>query len=403
MKRSFSFGRWALVAAGVALIAATYGLVRLAFGLHLPDMSADLGVDTATAGLVSAAGSIVYAIAAVVGFFAAERHPRVLVVTATLTAGGGAVGIAAATDVATFGPAAAIASAGAGLASPALVRLVASTFTDDKSRTPQAIVNAGTGPGLVVAGMIAVILSPDWRLCWLIAAVATVIAGGAVLISDRPRAGGPHNSRPRNSAPADSHESRPLLLPRRGWWAAHRPAIAASVLVGIGASAIWTYGRTVLVDAGGSQTQSVLAWILLGCGGAAVIATSRPLAHLQPRTLWWIGAGLVAVSTLALGAAPTQTTLALGACTVFGWAYVTASGALIGWTTQIDAAHAAAGTALLFVTFMIGQAIGAAALGALLPLGGAATVFAAAAAMAVVGAASLTATESRRQVVEPRP
>mgnify|MGYP002716717613 CR=1 FL=1 len=30
----------------VALIAATYGLVRLAFGLHLPDMSADLGIDT---------------------------------------------------------------------------------------------------------------------------------------------------------------------------------------------------------------------------------------------------------------------------------------------------------------------------------------------------------------------
>jgi predicted MFS family arabinose efflux permease len=392
VKRSFSFWRWGLVASGVALIAATYGLVRLAFGLHLPDMSADLGVDTAAAGLVSAAGSIVYALAACVGFLAAERHPRMLVVAATITASGGAVGIAAATDAAVFAPAAAIASAGAGLASPALVRLVARSFTDRASSTPQAVVNAGTGPGLVIAGFIALLLTPDWRLCWLIAAGATAAAGVAVLVTDRP---------PRGPS-EDERTGRTALVPPRSWWAAHRPAIAASVLLGVGAAAIWNYGRTVLVDAGGSPTQSVLAWILLGCGGAAVIVTSRPVAGLQPRTLWLVGAVLIAVSTLALGAAPTRTTLALGACAVFGWAYVTASGALIAWTTQIDARHAAAGTALLFVTFMVGQAIGAAALGALLPLGGSAIAFAAAAAMAVAGGAVLTASANHRAVAEPR-
>lgn len=390
VKRSFSFWRWGLVASGVALIAATYGLVRLAFGLHLPDMSADLGVDTAAAGLVSAAGSIVYALAACVGFLAAERHPRVLVVAATLTASGGAVGIAAATDAAVFAPAAAIASAGAGLASPALVRLVARSFADRASSTPQAVVNAGTGPGLVIAGAIALALSPDWRLCWLIAAGATAVAGIAVLAADRP---------PRGPS-EDERTGRAALVPPRAWWAAHRPAIAASVLLGIGAAAIWNYGRTILVDAGGAPTQSVLAWIVLGCGGAAVIVTSRPVAGLQPRTLWLVGAVLIAGATLALGAAPTRTVLALGACAVFGWAYVTASGALIGWTTQIDAGHAAAGTALLFVTFMVGQAVGAAALGALLPLAGPAIVFAAAAAIAVAGGASLTAPGSRREVVD---
>lgn len=391
VKRSFLFRRWGLVASGVALIAATYGLVRLAFGLHLPDMSADLGIDTAAAGLVSAAGSIVYALAALVGFLAAERHPRLLVVAAILTAGGGAVGIAAATDAATFAPAAAISSAGAGLASPALVRLVAGTFADRESSTPQAIVNAGTGPGLVIAGFIALALTPDWRLCWLIAAVATVAAGVAVLIADRRR----------NSAPGDEGASRPPLLPPGAWWTAHRSAIAASVLLGIGASAIWNYGRTVLVDAGGSQTQSVLAWIVLGCGGAAVIATSRLVSGLHPRALWLIGAGLIAGSTLAVGAAPTNTALALGACAVFGWAYVTASGALIGWTTRIDAVHAAAGTALLFVTFMVGQAIGAAAIGALLPRGGPALVFAAAAATCLTGGAVLISPR-HREATPPR-
>ncbi|OYC95833.1 hypothetical protein CI089_14305 [Microbacterium sp. Yaish 1] len=391
VKRSFLFRRWGLVASGVALIAATYGLVRLAFGLHLPDMSADLGIDTAAAGLVSAAASIVYAVAALVGFLAAERHPRVLVVAAILTAGGGAVGIAAATDAVTFAPAAAISSAGAGLASPALVRLVARTFAGHESSTPQAIVNAGTGPGLVVAGFIALALSPDWRACWLIAALATVTAGVAVLVTDHPR----------GSAAGDEGASRPPLLPPGGWWTAHRSAIAASVLLGIGASAIWNYGRTVVVDAGGSQTQSVLAWILLGCGGAAVIVTSRPVSGLHPRVLWLIGAGLIAGSTLAVGAAPANPALVLVACAGFGWAYVTASGALIGWTTRIDAGHAAAGTALLFVTFMVGQAVGAAAIGALLPHGGPALVFAAAAATCLAGGAILIA-PARREATAPR-
>lgn len=379
VKRSFLFRRWALVASGVALIAATYGLVRLAFGLHLPDMSDDLGIDTGAAGLISAAGSISYAVAAVIGFLAAERHPRLLVIAATLTAGGGAVGIAVATDAATFAPASAIASAGAGLASPALVRLVARTFAEHESSTPQAIVNAGTGPGLVAAGAVPLILTADWRLCWLIAAVATAVAGIAVLITDRPR----------ESAPVDTRANRPAILPPREWWAAHRSAVAASVLLGIGASAIWNYGRTVLVEAGASEAQSVTSWILLGCGGAAVIVTSRLLRGLQPRALWLIGASLISVSTLAIGAAPAQGTLSAVACAVFGWAYVTASGALIGWTAQIDAAHAAAGTAQLFVTFMVGQALGAAVLGTLLPLVGPAIGFAAAAALGIAGGASL--------------
>jgi predicted MFS family arabinose efflux permease len=86
---------------------------------------------------------------------------------------------------------------------------------------------------------------------------------------------------------------------------------------------------------------------------------------------------------------------------VFGWAYVTASGALIGWTAQIDAAHAAAGTALLFVTFMVGQALGAAVLGALLPLVGPAIGFAAAAALGIAGGASLIS-PARREATASR-
>lgn len=387
VKRSFLFSPAIVAASGLALIAATYGLVRLAFGLHLPEISADLGIDTAAAGLVSSAGSIVYALSALVGFVVGDRRPRLLVIAATVTATGGAGGVALAPDAAVFAVSSAIASAGAGLASPALVGIIARTFAGRRADTAQAVVNAGTGPGLVAAGLITLALAPDWRLYWAIAAAATLVAGSAVLATDRAVADGGTG---RVRAPL----SRSPLLPPRPWWASHRAPIASAVLLGVGAAAVWNYGRVVLVDAGASNTQSVLAWVLLGCGGAAVIVTSRLVGRLSPQRLLLVAATTTALSTSALGAAPAQPIVAAAACALFGWAYVTATGALIGWTARIDAAHAAAGTALLFVVFMVGQAVGATVLGSILPLGGPLVTFALAAGAAAV--AGLVAHSRRR-------
>lgn len=62
------------------------------------------------------------------------------------------------------------------------------------------------------------------------------------------------------------------------------------------------------------------------------------------------------------------------------------AGALIGWTTQIDADRAAAGTAMLFVVFMVGQAVGATVLGAMLTHVDPALAFGVASAVACVAA-----------------
>lgn len=379
VKRSFLFRRVALVTAGTALVAATYGLVRLAYGLHLPEMSADLGVDTATAGMISAAASLVYGGAALLGFVLGATRPRLLVVLAMLTAGGGAAGIALAPDAAVLAVSAAVSSAGAGLASPALVRLVHAAFEGDDSDAAQSIVNAGTGPGLVAAGLVALAVTPDWRVAWLIAAVATLGAGLAVLALARP---------------ADAPSAAAGRLPPPPWWRQHRRPVAAAASFGVGAAAVWNYGRVVMVDAGAAESASVLAWVCVGCGGAAVIATAPLTGRVAPRRMWLIATAVAAAGTAALGAFPGQPLTAAVACVLFGWGYVAASGALIGWTTGIDADRAAAGTAALFVVFMIGQAAGATVLGAALPVVGPAVAFVAAGALSV--GAGLLAAGSRR-------
>ncbi|MBT1624524.1 MFS transporter [Curtobacterium flaccumfaciens pv. oortii] len=344
---------------GLALIAATYGLVRLAFGLFLPDVQRDLGLRQDAAGWVSSGASALYCVGAVVGFLVAARVPRVLLAAAAVVAGGGALAMAAAPGPWSFGIAAVVASAGAGLASPALVQLVSRAVPGSAQGTAQAVVNSGTGPGLVAAGALALLLLPDWRTAWAWSGVFALVVGVVLLVVSR-RSG--------------SGGDRPAT-PGTAWFAAHRRVIALALLFGAGSAVVWTYGRAALVDAGAPVVVSVSAWIALGVGGAAVAVTARWTSGLRARTLWAVTAGAVAVAVVALGAATESTAVAMLACAVFGWGYTAATGALIAWTTELDAARSSAGTSVLFVALVLGQAVGAAASGALVGTAGYAVTF----------------------------
>ncbi|WIB76938.1 MFS transporter [Curtobacterium sp. MCPF17_002] len=375
MKRSFSLRQRVLLASGLGLIAATYGLVRLAYGLFLPDVQRDLGLRADAAGWISSGASGVYCLAAVAGFVLAARVPRALVAVAAVVAGGGALGMAAAAGPLPFGVASVIASAGAGLASPALVRLVAEQIPEAAQTRAQAVVNSGTGPGLVGAGALALVLLPDWRTAWGWSGAFTLVVGAVLL-------GAAQRSAARRGG--DEHEGIPAPpAPGAPWFTAHRGVLLLALLFGAGSAVMWTYGRSVLVDVGAPVVVSVSAWIALGLGGASVAVTARWTSGLRARTLWVVTTGSVAVAVLVLGVAPQWTAVALLACAVFGWGYTAATGALIAWTTELDADRAAAGTSMLFVALVLGQAAGAAAAGGLIGAAGPVITFVAGAVVTV--------------------
>lgn len=349
-----------MLASGLGLIAATYGLVRLAYGLFLPDVQRDLALRSDAAGWISSGASAVYCLAALAGFVLAARVPRVLVAVAAVVAGGGALGMAAAVAPVPFGVACVVASGGAGLASPALVQLVAARLPAAAQGRAQAVVNSGTGPGLVGAGVLALVLLPDWRTAWACSGVFALVVGGVLLVSTR-------GGRP-------GHTTR-TPVPDTAWWRRHGAVLALALLFGAGSAVVWTYGRSLLVDAGAPVVVSVSAWIALGLGGAAVVVTAPWTSRLRARAQWAVTTAAVALAVLALGTAPQSTALALVACAVFGWGYTAATGALIAWTTEIDPDRAPAGTSVLFVALVLGQAAGAAAAGALLGTSGAPVVF----------------------------
>lgn len=366
---------------GLALVAATYGLVRLATGLYLPDVQDDLGLGTAAAGLVSSGASLAYCLGALLGLVLATRRARALVVVAALTAGGGALGLSVAPDRATFAVLTVLASVGTGVVSPALVEILRRDPVVAGDPSAQSTVNAGTGPGLVVAGALALTLLPDWRAAWAWSGLLTLAVAALVLLAAQ---GG------------ETGRQAPGATLPRSWWSAHRRVVAASLLLGSGSAAVWSYGRVVVLEAGGGTTASVVAWIALGLGGTAVVATAAPLGRRAPRTAWTLTAGVTALATLALGLGSGSAVVAVAACAVFGWGFVAATGALIAWTLDVDPGRGAAGTALLFVVLVLGQALGSALSGALMHGGGHGAAFAASAFLTAVGAVVAAPVRVRR-------
>ena len=367
-----------LLTASTALIAATYGLVRLAYGLFLPDVQAELLFDAAVAGFISSGASIVYCLGAVLGFFVASRRPRLLVLLAGLSAGLGAAGMASSEDTGIFAIFAVLSSAGAGLASPALVTLIRRNVVAADNDRSQTIVNAGTGPGLAAAGIVALVLLPDWRLAWFLVAAATLAIAAVVLVLDRQRA----------QHPDPAGEVHPVGIPSGSWLASHRQIIAAAFFMGAGSAAVWNYGRTLLVEGGADERASIAAWIALGIGGTVAIGTARPMSALEPRTAWTMTTLAIAAASIALALAPGSTGAALAACAVFGWGYTSGTGALITWTTRIDGARASAGTSLLFLILVFGQAFGASAVGLLISQAGLVVAFLAASALVLLATAT---------------
>lgn len=382
MKRPFLLSDRVLLAAGLGLVAATYGLVRLAYGLFLPDVQHDLGFGADVGGAVSSGASVVYCVGAVAGSVLAARAARWLVVAATVTAGVGALVMASSPTTAVFATAAVVASAGAGLASPAMVQLVTDRIPADRRGRAQAVVNSGTGPGLVAAGVLALVLLPEWRTAWAVAGVLTLAVGAVLfLAAGRPERGG---------TPA---------LPGRSWFVAQTVPVVVALLFGAGSAVVWTYGRSTLVDAGVPTTATVVAWIALGVGGSTVAATARWTSAMPPRRQWVLTTTVAAVAVLTLGLLPGSVAVALAVCTLFGWGYTAATGALIAWTAAIDPGRVAAGTSVLFVVLVAGQAVGAAVAGVLVgTIGTTTTIVAAAALVAVSSGLSLRTGDLRTAV-----
>ena len=356
------------VVAGTAVIAVTYGLIRFGYGLHLPTFSADFGLTAGQAGGIAAGSFAAYCASALLAQRSiALGRPRQALWTAGALATVGALGTAAAWSATSLAVAVVTAGSAAGAASPALVVAVAATVRGPAADRAQAVVNSGTGLGVVVSGLLAAALAGQWRLLWALFALAAVLVTWWADRRTTWPAAPPAPSRP----PQDDT----VLL---------RPVLVAALLTGAGSAAVWTFGRDVLSTAGVAASTSGLLWSVLGGAGVAGALSGDLVRRLGPRTTWAAAAVVMAAATAVLVVLPGRVLPAAVALACFGAGYVVLSGVLIAWATGLTPDRAAESTAALFVALTAGQALGAAGLGALAGATSSTTSFLAASALIVL-------------------
>lgn len=350
-----------LVIGGTTLIAATYGLARFGYGLFLPQFTDSFGLSPTVAGAIQAGSFLSYCLAAVAASSASGR-PRLVVAWAGATAGIGALGVAASTHTVVFALSMIVAGAGAGFATPGLVRLVERNVTAERQENAQTIVNSGTGVGLVAAGALVFLTAGQWRAGWVAIAALTAAAALATLRADR------RSDRAR-------HPARRTLLRFGELTPLARPLLAAA-LAGASSAAIWTFGRSVMTDSAGGETYSVLAWMVLGGFGVLGATAGRIVQTWSLRVAWTLTTTVMSVATLTLGLMPGSPVVAYTSVAVFGAGYIAMSGVLIVWAVRSLPDRAAEGTVALFIALAVGQAAGSLVFGALLGATSAAAAFA---------------------------
>ena len=363
----------AVALAGTLLIASTYGMARFGVGLFAPRLVAERPELAPVVGWAAAAQFVSYAVAATVAARVSDRRPRRSVLVAGTTAALGCVGVATTASPTWFVALVFVGGTGAGLASPALVRLVDAVTAPDRAATAQSLVNTGTAVGVVVAGALALAVPSTSGAWWTMAALNALAAAG-VLVLARGRDG--ENG---SSAGAVTYKWRPLTT----------PAVAAAV-VGAGSALLWSYGPLVATGAGAVDDDHVgFLWIALGLGGLLGPLTGRLVGRRGLMGAWVETVGAVAAASAILAGA-----VVLGAAwpayvamACFGAGYMCLSGVLILWARDVWPQAAGRGTSVLFVALAVGQAAGAVLFDAWLDVAGGAGAALSAALLCLAGAA----------------
>ena len=349
----------ALPATGVLLVAVCYGLARFAFGLFVPSFRAAFGLDAAEVGAIASGSYAGYCVAIVLASTATSRWgARAVAVGAGLTAAVGTGLVALAPSAAVLAVGVLVAGSSTGLVSPPLAEAVARTVAADRRSRVQTVVNAGTGVGVLVSGPVALMLTGNWRLAWAGFAAVAVLASAAAAVAV-PRSG-PTRTAPARTAPSRTVPSR--TAPAAGWGALARPALAATAL-GVGSSAVWTFGRDLAAGGGTGDRAATLMWIVLGACGLLGAAGGDVVRRVGIARAWTGAMAALGGATVLLAVAPGRLVVALAGAAVFGAVYIGLTGVLLLWGAATWPDRPATGVGIVFLVLAAGQGLGSSLVG----------------------------------------
>ncbi len=368
-----------LVAAGCALIACCYGFARFSYGLFAPVFTDTFGLTPTLTGVIGAGSYVGYCAAIIASLLLTERlGARRVAVAAGVVATVGISIVAMATSPWALAVGVLVAGCSTGIASPPLAAAVAEFVPSSAADRAQTVVNGGTGIGVVWSAPIALLLLDQWRVAWAVYAIVSALVTIGVMLA------------------VPKSPSRPAKDDiEKTWHPGTLGLLAASLLMGIGSVAVWTFGRDLITTAGGADTtRSSLMWIVLGAAGIIGAFAGDAVDRIGLRWAWVMATVAMASATVMLAVVPSSLVMIIVAAALFGAAYISLTGLLLLWCVRLYADRTSFGVGLSFFTIAAGQALGAPAVGSLIDVVGPSAAFVA---IALVGLCAVALRPARVQ------
>lgn len=348
-----------LILPGVLAVAVSYGLARYTYGLFVPNIREELGLSTEVLGFIASGSYAGFLMAsAVTAAMAARTGPRLPVVIGSLCAAAGMLLISFSDNLVFLAAGVILAGTSPGFAyapfSDAVVRLIPE---NERART-YAIINSGTGFGVMFAGPVAVWAGESWRSGWLVFAALALCAAVWNL---RILPSGAHMK------PGSEGTGAAAALPdlRWRWFMGPKSArlFAAALLVGVATSAYWTFAVDLIVTVGpggdiAHATAGPIFWTVVGASGVVGAFAGDAVTRLGLKKAF-VGTVIpLAASTALLAAMPTSWLAVLSSAVLFGAAFIAVTAVLGLWSINVFHDRPSAGFGATFFLLSAGQLIG---------------------------------------------
>jgi predicted MFS family arabinose efflux permease len=347
-------------ASGLALVGVSFGIARYGYGLFLPRIAETFAMDEPMQGFVASGAYASYVFATIAAAWASGRYgPRLPIVLGVAAASCGAAIVSLADSLLLLAIGVALAGASPGLVFPALSDWVSIIAHEEGRNRLFAIMNSGTGAGVILAAPFALVPADLWQHAWAAFAFASVLFGAAAIVLS------PAHPPGRGLAQAPSFAAGDLVKPMA------LPLYASAFVAGLTTAVYWTFSITNIFEAGGSlgamERPEIAFWALTGVSGFVGALTGdavnrRGLPIVTRGTL-----AAIACACLLIGIAPWSGVAIIVSGAIFGAAFIFVTGLLGVWSLRVFRERPSAGFGATFLIFTFGAMIGPLVGGALSP------------------------------------
>lgn len=334
---------------GLAVVGVSFGIARYGYGLFLPQAEKTFDINPVIQGSIASGSYAAYLIATMLAAYISNAYgPRIPVLTGLLFAFIGTFTVFAANSASLFALGIIIAGASPGFIFPALSDW--SIYVGkNKSDRLFAIMNSGTGAGVILAAPLALfVIDNDWQLSWLLfAALALVLGVISTFVVPNTR----------NNTIEKSNGVKASYLLIKG----ALPLYICALIAGFTTAAYWTFSVSLVTTYTyqiSNIRPEIIFWLVTGISGFLGAMAGDAVLKFGIIVSYKITMLAISLALFSITLSSGGVIIILASSLLFGASFIFVTGILSVWSMRIFSSAPAIGMGYTFFIFTLGAMLG---------------------------------------------